>query len=59
LIVSLHADTWQMLPVQTPLLQSAVPVLHVEPSAQSGHVPPPQSFAVSAPFSFPSVHVGA
>ena len=49
---------WQTPPVQTLLMQSALPT-HVWPFAHSGQVPPPQSTPVSVPFLTPSLHAGA
>lgn len=43
---------------QNPVWQSP-PEMHPCPVGQVGHVPPPQSVPVSAPFFEPSVHVGA
>jgi hypothetical protein len=43
---------------QTPSTQS-VATAHFFVSAHFGHVPPPQSTSVSAPFMVPSVHEGA
>jgi hypothetical protein len=45
-------------PVQTLLTQSPA-TLQILPPAQAGHVPPPQSLSVSAPFWTLSVHVAA
>jgi hypothetical protein len=44
--------------LQVALMQS-LPTLHALPFAQDGHIPPPQSMSVSAPFVAPSAHVGA
>jgi hypothetical protein len=44
--------------VQTPVLQS-LPAPQARPGAQSGHVGPPQSVSVSAPFLTPSVQLEA
>ncbi len=48
---------WQMKPVHTPLVQSAL-MRHACPRGQGEH-DPPQSIAVSLPFWIPSVQVGA
>jgi hypothetical protein len=59
---STHVGAWQTLPVQTPLVQSALPPQFL-PSAHvslaASQVVPPQSRSVSAPFFTPSVHVAA
>jgi hypothetical protein len=49
LVLSLHAGTWQTLPLQTPLAQSPL-VLHAFKSAHFVLQDPPQSTSVSVPF---------
>jgi hypothetical protein len=58
---SVHVAAVHTFAVHLPLVgvTQSVFALHAPPTAQVGHVPPPQSAAVSAPFMIVSVHVAA
>jgi hypothetical protein len=58
-ILSAHGATRHTLIAEHNPLAQSVPVLHVAPTSHGGHVPPPQSVLVSAPFCTLSVHDGA